>query len=128
MLVLALCLFFIYYKSGRFSNTYGELHDEMETRNSIQRYEKMGRADSGNWYSNKWEMYHTLSFENDKIVIGNSADTTYRYNYLLKEDTLWLFNEKDSISNKIKLHSNEELVFENFLDKKTGFRYVRKSR
>lgn len=122
MLVLASCMFYFYYKAGRFSNTYAELKDNMELRN-----EKIQRLDSGRWYLNKWMMYHTLSFEPDNnIVVNNSADTIYHYKYMLKGNTLWLVtNEKDSIPNKIKLHNNNELLFESFLNEKKELRYSR---
>ncbi len=122
MFILASCLFFFYYKSGRFNNTYAELEEQME-----KQYEKHERLDSGRWYSTKWEMYHTLSFESDKnIVLDNHVDTLLRYKYTLRNDTLWLMvKEKTFIPNTIKLHSNEELVFENLLDEKKEVRYSR---
>lgn len=128
MFVLAACLFFFYYKSGRFNNTYAELHDRMELLNntSTSPNKTTERLDSGRWYSNKWEMYHTLSFGSDKnIIIDNHADTIFRYKYMLDKNTLWLINETDSIPNRIKLHNKEELVFENFLDEKKEVRYAR---
>lgn len=129
MFVLAACLFFSYYKSGRFNNTYSELYDRMELLNNkaTRPYETTERLDSGRWYSNKWEMYHTLSFESDKnIVIDNNVDTIFRYKYMLNKDTLWLcINKKDIIPSKIKLYNKKELVFENFLDKKGEVGYSR---
>ena len=84
MFILAACLFFFYYKSGRFNNTYSKLRKEVELANNstIQSYlnEKNERLDSGKRYSNKWEMYHTLSFESDKnIIVDNHIDTIFRY-------------------------------------------------
>jgi len=129
MFVLATCLLILYYRSGRFNNTYAELHNRMELlhNTAIHPYETIARLDSGKWYSNRWEMYHTLSFEPDKnIVIDNHIDTISRYKYILSKDTLWLLiNEKDPIPNKIKIHNNEELVFESFLDEKKELRYSR---
>lgn len=122
MLALASILFYFYYKAGRFSNTYAELKEDMELR-----YATTERLDSGRWYSNKWEMYHTLTFEPvNTIVIDNRIDTIFRYKYVLEKNALWLvINEKDSILNKIKHHNNQELVFESFLDSKKEMRYVR---
>lgn len=129
MFVLAACLFFFYYKSGRFNTTYAELDNRMESLNNTATHsdETTERLDSGRWYSNKWEMYHTLSFESGKnIVIDNHIDTIFRCKYLLSKDTLWLFiSEKNPVPNKIKLHNNEELVFESFLNEEKELRYVR---
>ena len=124
MLALASCLFFFYYRAGRFSNTYAELKDTMELRN-----EKTERLDSAVWYLNEWKMYHTLYFEKENIVlIDNHPDTAFHYKYRLDKNTLWLLiNKADSIPNKIKLHNNRELVFESFLDSKKGLRYTRAS-
>lgn len=91
------------------------------------RYEKKERADSGNWYSNKWEMYHTLSFDPGKsITINNQIDTVFHFEYTLIKDTLWLFNDGEQrIPNKIKLHNSKELIFESFMGKKMELRYTR---
>ncbi len=122
MLVMATGLFIIYYNSGRFSNTYGELEKEMEYR-----YEKKLRADSGVWYSNKWEMYHTLTFEpGNKITINNHIDTVFHFNYTLNKDTLWLtVGEQQQTPNRLKVISNEELIFESFLSAKREMKYTR---
>jgi len=129
---MASCLFYFYYKAGRFSNTYAEIHDEMEQRDlmSGQVNENTERLDSGRWFTNKLEMYHTLSFEpGNNIVIRNSIDTVLRYTYFLNENTLWLItNGKDSISNKITQHNNEELIFEGLLNNQKDMRYGRISR
>jgi len=125
-------LFIIYYNSGRFNNTYSDLRNEIDrANNSLNRsYEKTTRLDSGNWYLNKWEMYHTLSFGSDStLMIDNHVDTLFLYKYALSKDTLWLMVKGvAAIPNKIKLHSNEELIFENFLDEKKELRYTRTNR
>lgn len=131
MLLLSGSLFMLYYNSGRFKNSYAELDNEIDRLNNsrITYNEKALRLDSGTWHLNKWEMYHTLYFENGNTVsIDNHIDTLLRYSYKLKDDTLWLFvTEKNSVPNKIKLHSSQELVFESLLDKKKELRYSREN-
>lgn len=121
MLTLASCLFFLYYRSGRFSNTYADLQKDTTYHN-----EKTEKLDSGRWFTNQGKMYHTLSFEPDSsIVIDNHVDTLFRYSYVLDKNTLWLIHKTDSIKNKIKSYSTEELIFENFMSGKSEMRYTR---
>ena len=121
MLALASCMFFFYYRAGRFNNTYAELKERVENQ-----YEKSERLDSGQWFSNKWEMYHTLSFEpGNKLMVDNHVDTLLRYRYVLDKNILWLIHEKDSIQNKITLRNNHELIFGSFLNSKGELKYSR---
>lgn len=122
MLLMATGLFIVYYNSGRFSNTYGELEKEIQYR-----YEKKLRADSGSWYTNKWEMYHTLSFEpGNFLTINNSIDTVFHFNYSLHNDTLWLMaGEGQKTPYRIKAYSNMELIFESLLSAKREMKYTR---
>lgn len=130
MLVMSACLFILYYNSRSVNNNaYPEQHGKIDLRNNAIIYSDniTERLDSGNWHLNKWKMYHTLSFENENILmIANHVDTLFRYKYKLNNDTLWLMvKEKTSVPNKIKLHNNEELIFEGFVDEKKELRYTR---
>jgi hypothetical protein len=122
MAAMAGLVFFFYYQKGQFNNVYSEVHNRLEEpTGNIQ------KPDSGNWYLNKWTLYHTLSFDGvNTLVIDNHIDTIFRYKYTLHADTLWVTTDnKHSIPNKIKLHNDQELVFESFLDEKKELRYTR---
>ena len=123
MISLASCLFYFYYKVGRFNNVYSEVHNRLE-----RMQEKYERLDSGKWYSNKGGMYYTLSFGHENaVLIDNHVDTIFRYKYTLNQDTLWLqTDEKHLVPNKIKLFNRDELIFDSFLDEKKELRYSRK--
>ena len=127
MIAMAGCVFYFYYKAGKFNNITGELHNRLEDEHHAGPNKKTERLDSGKWFTNKLEMYHTLSFETgNKITIDNHVDTLFHYLCKLSNDTLWLLTDgKHLIPNKIKLHNKDELVFENFLGAKNELRYVR---
>jgi len=81
----------------------------------------------GKWYTNKWELHHTLNFENGMdLVIDNHVDTIYRYRYLLNGDTLWLGSkEQELIGNKIIKFTKDTLIFSNLLDRQEQILYTR---
>ena len=129
MLVLSACLFAAYYNAGRFKNTYEEIEIEKEALHKLNTpfSEKLQRLDSGKWYSNKPGAYHTLSFEsNNTLMVDNQVDSIFAYTYKLNKDTLWVIVPgRSPYPGRIKLHTNEELVFENFIGRAEERKYSR---
>lgn len=82
----------------------------------------------GKWYLNEWDLYHTLDFSDNEIVIHNHIDTTFQYQYELKGDSLIFsdsFNHKKYYVNQIFYINDEELVFINFMEKEGKQKYSR---
>ena len=65
--------------------------------------------------------YPLIEFKSDSTAIFKSkADTIYRYNFVLKGDTLILINSFNVKSiNKINFLNNQKLIFNKLLEHKT---------
>ena len=81
----------------------------------------------GQWYLRKWDLFHTLHFiDEQNLVMDNHIDTILRFRYVLKNDTLLIWNEEMGfVENKINRLTKDTIVFEELLDKK-DLMYIRK--
>ncbi|WP_316786533.1 hypothetical protein [Pedobacter frigiditerrae] len=57
----------------------------------------------GEWYLNKWTMYHTLSFADTTVFVDNHIDSVFTLLYSLSKDTLILHDNKSNITYKEKI-------------------------
>ncbi|HAI75398.1 MAG TPA: hypothetical protein DCM08_04055 [Microscillaceae bacterium] len=84
----------------------------------------------GRWYLNEWDLYHTLHFINEReLVIDNHIDTVFRFQYELQNDTLILYDKKKGQAlyfNPITAFDEDNLVFEQFIEKSGQQHYTRK--
>lgn len=80
----------------------------------------------------EWELnsetqinYPLIEFYSDSTAIFRSkADTLYRYNFKLKEDSLILINNSNIISvNKILVLNDKQLVFDKLIEHKNKQTY-----
>jgi hypothetical protein len=70
----------------------------------------------GNWYLNKWTMYHTLKFDEKTLFVDNHIDSVFYSNYSLYNDTLLLQDNYSKIKykNKIIAITRDTLVIRSF--------------
>lgn len=70
----------------------------------------------GNWYLNKWTMYHTLKFDEKTLFIDNHIDSVFYSNYFLDNDTLVLQDSDSTIryKNKIIAITRDTLIIRSF--------------
>ncbi|MBA5245746.1 hypothetical protein H1R16_02220 [Marnyiella aurantia] len=70
----------------------------------------------GNWYLNKWTMYHTLKFDEKTLFIDNHIDSVLYSNYFLDNDTLILQDSDSTIryKNKIIAITRDTLIIRSF--------------
>ena len=82
----------------------------------------------GTWYLNEWDLYNRIYFQDSiHVALDSHIDTMYFYNYELKNDTLFLFDDHGrTITYSIILKLTEDsLVFAGLLDKPDIQRYSR---
>lgn len=84
----------------------------------------------GNWYLNKWTMYHTLAFAEKTVFVDNNIDSVFTVNYSLSNDTLVLRGNDSSIKyeSKIIALTKDTLVIKNFGNKADTLCYSRTER
>jgi len=70
----------------------------------------------GEWYLNKWTMYHTLSFADTTVFVDNHIDSVFYSNYSLHNDTLVLQDNdlKIKYKNKIIAITKDTLIIKSF--------------
>ena len=70
----------------------------------------------GEWYLNKWTMYHTLSFADTTVFVDNHIDSVFYSNYSLHNDTLVLQDNELKIryKNKIIAITKDTLIIRSF--------------
>jgi hypothetical protein len=70
----------------------------------------------GEWYLNKWTMYHTLSFSDTTIFVDNHIDSVFYSNYSLHNDTLILQDNdlKIKYKNRIIAITKDTLIIRSF--------------
>jgi hypothetical protein len=80
----------------------------------------------GNWYLNKWTMYHTLVFNDKTVFVDNHIDSVFTVNYSLSNDTLILRHYDSTIyKKKIIAITKDTLVIESLNNRKDTLRYSR---
>lgn len=70
----------------------------------------------GEWYLNKWTMYHTLSFADTTVFVDNHIDSVFTLNYSFANDTLILHdnNSKVTYKEKIITLTQDTLIIKSF--------------
>jgi hypothetical protein len=70
----------------------------------------------GEWYLNKWTMYHSLEFRDKTLFVDNHIDSVFYSNYSLQNDTLILRDNDSTIKykNKIIAITKDTLVIKSF--------------
>lgn len=70
----------------------------------------------GEWYLNKWTMYHTLFFSDTTVFVDNHIDSVFYSNYSLHNDTLILKNNdlKLNYKNRIIAITKDTLIIKSF--------------
>jgi hypothetical protein len=84
----------------------------------------------GNWYLNKWTMYHTLSFADKTVFVDNNIDSVFTLNYSLSNDTLILYDNNSIIKYKEKIITltKDTLIIKNIENKQNILGYSRTKR
>ncbi len=84
----------------------------------------------GNWYLNKWTMYHTLSFADTTVFVDNHIDSVFTLNYSLSNDTLILHDNKLRITYKEKIITltQDTLIIKSFGNNQNILGYSRTKR
>jgi hypothetical protein len=84
----------------------------------------------GNWYQNKWVLYHTLIFSSSTVFVDNNIDTVFTLNYVVSGDTLitWMQNPSDKTKNRIIELTKDTLVLDRLRGVETPVRYSRRKR
>lgn len=84
----------------------------------------------GNWYLNKWTMYHTLMFGEKVLLVDNHIDSVFYSNYSLHNDTLVLQDSDSTIryKNKIIAITKDTLVIRSFRNSTVILGYSRTKR
>ena len=70
----------------------------------------------GEWYLNKWTMYHTLSFSDTTIFVDNHIDSVFYSKFSLHNDTLILQDNdlKVKYKNRIIAITKDTLIIRSF--------------
>ncbi|HEX6180290.1 MAG TPA: hypothetical protein VFZ47_03545 [Chitinophagaceae bacterium] len=81
----------------------------------------------GNWYLNKWTMYHTLSFSGTTVFVDNHIDSVFTLNYAFSKDTLISKHSYLPViyKNKIIALTKDTLVIEGFGEENNVLMYSR---
>ena len=84
----------------------------------------------GEWYLNKWTMYHTLSFADTTVFVDNHIDSVFYSNYSLHNDTLVLQDNdlKIKYKNKIIAITKDTLIIRSFGNSADTLGYSRTKR
>lgn len=83
----------------------------------------------GNWYLNKWTMYHTLAFSDTTVFLDNHIDSVFSLHYAFFNDSLILWDTNAiRYAEKVIAITNDTLVVKNFNDDGDTLRYSRLKR
>ena len=84
----------------------------------------------GNWYLNKWTMYHTLKFSDTTLFVDNHIDSVFYCNYSLHNDTLILRDNVSTVTyiEKIIALTKDTLIIKSFGKKQDILGYSRTKR
>ena len=84
----------------------------------------------GEWYLNKWTMYHTLSFANTTVFVDNHIDSVFTLNYSLLNDTLILKDNNSRVTYREKIINltQDTLVLKSFGNNQNILGYSRTKR
>jgi hypothetical protein len=81
----------------------------------------------GEWYLNKWTMYHTLSFAEKTVFVDNHIDSVFTLPYSLSNDTLILHDNKSKVTYKEQIITltQDTLVIKSFGNRQDILGYSR---
>lgn len=80
----------------------------------------------GVWTTGKWELYHSLHFEDRSLVISHHIDTIEQHHYTINENRLHLIDwRKDTLTVEIAEISDTHLIIKGFLPDQKSKRYSR---
>jgi len=84
----------------------------------------------GNWYLNKWTMYHTLKFSDTTLFVDNHIDSVFYSNYSIHNDTLILRDNNLTVTYKEKIIAltQDTLIIKSFGNKQEFLGYSRTKR
>jgi hypothetical protein len=84
----------------------------------------------GEWYLNKWTMYHTLSFTDTSVFVDNHIDSVFTLNFYLSNDTLILKDNNSRVTYREKIIklTQDTLVIRSFRKNQNILGYSRTKR
>lgn len=84
----------------------------------------------GNWYQNKWTLYHTLEFSDKTVFVDNHIDSVFTVNYSVSNDTLISWDNESTVKYKANILAitKDTLVLKGFSGSADTLRYSRTKR
>lgn len=84
----------------------------------------------GEWYLNKWTMFHTLKFSDTTLFVDNHIDSVFYSNYSFHNDTLILRDNNSNVTYKQRIIAltTDTLIIKSFGKKQDILSYSRTKR